>query len=582
MKIRMFFIALFFTFLSVSELYNNVLFKAMEDELNRSISKLKIEKQDKPYYISYRVRDMEFVEIKAEFGSLLNSNQWRDRDIYVDLRVGNYEFDNSNFVCRTGYSRIIGSDYTKLPLEDNYDAIRKDIWLVTDGTYKRALEKLSRKKATIQNQQVKERTQDFSKGSPCNKIEPEVKLDIDKTEWEKKVVQISKIFQKYPEIYESNITFQTSSCNQYFLDTEKNKSQRADLLTYIEISAKTQSEDGDPMEDFIGFYSRSPDEMPDISTISKAVETMAETLSLQVELEKEEDYSGPVLFTGQAAAVLFFQILGKGVSDPRSPLYENEMLTRGLSKDMGMLTKRIGRRVMRDFLSVYDDPGLTEWNNIPLVGHFSVDDQGVCAKNVEIVKEGRLTGVLMSRSPIKKITSSNGHGRYRNERNGARVCGMVGNLIIRSNDTKNQDELKSILINLCKDYNIPYGIIVTRLSPTKSLTQRERYMRYYSMSSGAEKTLLSSPTVAYKVDVKNGKVELIRGLVFSSITPRVLRDIVATGNEGFVHNFLYRDEEGNKHPMSVVAPSVLVEEMELETKATKSKKPPILSHPYFK
>ena len=98
MKIRMFFIALFFTFLSVSELYNNVLFKAMEDELNRSISKLKIEKQYKSYYISYRVRDMEFVEIKAAFGGLLHSNQWRDRDIYVDLRVGNYAFDNSNFV----------------------------------------------------------------------------------------------------------------------------------------------------------------------------------------------------------------------------------------------------------------------------------------------------------------------------------------------------------------------------------------------------------------------------------------------------------------------------------------------------
>jgi len=579
----LFIVALFSPFITQAS-DNDVLFTAMFDELNRSITSLQIEEQEKLYYISYRATDAEIAEIKSEFGGLIYSNQYKARDIYIDLRVGDYQFDNSNFMADVSWSRIIEFDHTDLPLDDNYDAIRSAIWLVTDGTYKKALERFSKKKATIQNQQIKDIIPDFSKTPPCTEIEPVVQLNINRTAWERNIIEISKIFKKYPDIQKSLVTFCAKASNQYFLDTEGNRSRRGDLLTYIEVSAKTQSADGDSVKDFIGFYSHTPDNLPDITQIIKAVEAMAETLSLQAGIKKEEGYSGPVLFTGQAAAELFFQILGKGSSDPRRPLYENEMLARVANREnMGILCEKLGKRVMPEFLSAYDDPHLTVWNQIPLVGHFSIDDQGVMAEKVDIVKNGKLENLLMSRVPIKKIGLSNGHGRYRSEERGARTCGMVGNLIIESTQMKGMDELKNMFIKTCKEYGIPYGIIVTRLTPTGPRGIEDIYMSYYMPAPLAGgKSLLSSPLVAYRIDVETGKTELIRGLDFSSITPRILRDIIATGSEEVVYNFLYRDDTGNEYPMSIIAPSVLIEEMELTTKETKPTKLPIISHPYFK
>jgi TldD protein len=397
-------------------------------------------------------------------------------------------------------------------------------------------------------------------------------------------VEISKLFRKYPGIQESSVTFYSRVNNQTFVDTEKNRSREAKLLTYVEISAKTQSNDGDPLECLKGFYCHTAEQLPDFAIMKEAVEAMAETLSLQVAMEKAEDYAGPVLFIGQAAAEFVFQLLGKGVSDPRTPLLENEMLSRGASKDMGMLTKRIGRRVMPDFLYAYDDPTRADWNGKPLIGHFLVDDQGVCAERVDLVTEqGKLASVLMSRAPIKKISDSNGHGRFRSERYLGRVSGMVGNLIVQSKEKAGSVDLMADFLDICRDFEIPYGIVVTNIAPARPRTTRDRYMSYFTAMTGGgnETSLLSSVVTAYKVDVETGSVELIRGLDFTSVTPRALRDVIGVGDKEFVYNFIYYDEQGNAYPMSVVTPALLVEEMELESSGKKAKKLPILSHPYF-
>jgi len=570
------------TLASADDLDGSVLMQAMADELNRNMTSLQIEHQLKPYYISYRATDEEVVFVKAEFGGLVSNQRHRNRDLYVDLRVGDYSLDNSNFICQTSGSSYIESDRTNLPLEDNYDAIRNSIWLVTDGTYKKALETFSRKKAVIENQPRKDEVPDFSRPAVCREVEQPETIDIDQASWVEKIVQLSGIFKKFPKIYESNVTLRTNTNNQYFLDTEGNRNRRADIKTCTEIFAKARSEDGDPIEDYISFCNSGPDDLSDIAIMTKAIEAMAETLSLQTTLEKEEGYSGPVLLTGQAAAELFFQVLGKGSSDPRKPLFENEVLAKTAKSDLGDLVGRIGRKVMPDFLSAYDDPNLTEWGKTSLFGHFSIDDQGVQAQRVELIKDGKMTGLLMGRSPTKKFADTNGHGRFRNETYGFRVYGMPGVLVIESKESNTMDELKSRLINICKDYGNSYGLIITRLAATRPRDAAERYMQYYASATGAGKPILSSPSVAYKVDVETGKVELIRGLDFSSITLRILRDIVAVNQDKYVYNFMYRDDNGNEYPMSVMAPSVLIEEVDMATTETKTTKAPVLRHPYFK
>ncbi|MEO0141775.1 MAG: metallopeptidase TldD-related protein [candidate division WOR-3 bacterium] len=561
------------------ELTKGILFQAMQDELNRSMKELYLEHQDRPYYIAYRVLDSRILEIKASGGGVLYSNKSHSRQLYVDLRVGSYRMDNGNFICQTSGSRVIGSDRTALPLEDEYFALRQAIWLVTDGTYKKALEQLARKKAYLQNKQSIDTTPDFMRVKPCSLLEPVSDFRLNPDDLNLKVCRLSKIFEKFPQILESSVTLKAVLNHQYFLDSEGGRSLRGNKLYQIDIRAKALAGDGEMIEDFWGFYTKEEKEL-DFDEIENSITAWAETLYLKARLEKEEPYCGPVLFLGQAACELFFQILGKGISDVRKPIFESEMLEANLPKEnLGILAGRFQRKVAADFISAWDDPNLNNWEGKRLTGGFSIDDQGVRAEMVEILKDGRLTGFLMSRSPTDKFQKANGHARYCEETYGWRYIGFVSNLVINSNSKISSSELIKRLKELARDYGNSYAIVITRLKPTFPQSEAERYQSFYS-SRGKTVPLLSTPFTLYKLYTETNELSLIRGLEFSQVTPKILRDIIATGDKEYVYNFIYYDNNGNEFPVSVVAPAILIEEMDLVPKEEKTIRPPIVKRPY--
>ncbi|MEO0123288.1 MAG: metallopeptidase TldD-related protein [candidate division WOR-3 bacterium] len=558
---------------------NKILFQALQDEMKRNITELQLENQAKPYYIAYRVKDWKEIEIKASFGGLLSSGESRKREIFVDLRVGNYQLDNSNFICQTGSSRVIEAERTDLPIEDEYFALRHAIWLVTDGTYKKALEKLARKKAYYQNKQTTDTIPDFSKVIPCSLIEPVpiVKYDINKLN--EKVVKLSEILKNYKSIFESNVRLILKYGNQYFLDSDGAKNVRQEMIAGIEVKAKAQAKTGEIIEDFNGFYSKGLEDF-DFVAIEKSIDAWAETLMMAVNTKgEEESYSGPVLLLGQASCELLFQVLGKGLSGVRQPVIESEMLERNIPKaNFGVFANRLNKRILPEFISVYDDPELKEYNGIPLIGGFSIDEQGVKSEKVELVRNGKLINFLMSRTPVNKIRETNGHARYYDEVYGPRYIGFVSNLVINSERKLNEKELIEKLKTLARDYGNDYAIIITRLQTTTPQNAMERYIRFYQART-KQTPLISPPENIYKLDIKTGSIQLITGLDFSQITPGILKDIVATGDKEYIYNSVYRDDYGDEYPVSIVAPSVLIEEMELVQRKVEKAKPPIVSRP---
>ncbi|MEO0128021.1 MAG: metallopeptidase TldD-related protein [candidate division WOR-3 bacterium] len=558
---------------------NKILFQALQDEMKRNITELQLENQAKPYYIAYRVKDWKEIEIKASFGGLLSSGESRKREIFVDLRVGNYQLDNSNFICQTGSSRVIEAERTDLPIEDEYFALRHAIWLVTDGTYKKALEKLARKKAYYQNKQTTDTIPDFSKVIPCSLIEPVpiVKYDINKLN--EKVVKLSEILKNYKSIFESNVRLILKYGNQYFLDSDGAKNVRQEMIAGIEVKAKAQAKTGEIIEDFNGFYSKGLEDF-DFVAIEKSIDAWAETLMMAVNTKgEEESYSGPVLLLGQASCELLFQVLGKGLSGVRQPVIESEMLERNIPKaNFGVFANRLNKRILPEFISVYDDPELKEYNGIPLIGGFSIDEQGVKSEKVELVRNGKLINFLMSRTPVNKIRETNGHARYYDEVYGPRYIGFVSNLVINSERKLNEKELIEKLKTLARDYGNDYAIIITRLQTTPPQNAMERYIRFYQART-KQTPLISPPENIYKLDIKTGSIQLITGLDFSQITPGILKDIVATGDKEYIYNSVYRDDYGDEYPVSIVAPSVLIEEMELVQRKVEKAKPPIVSRP---
>lgn len=556
-----------------SELAKDPLFRAMSDELTRSVKKLKMEKLERPFYVEYRVQDYEWVSIDAAFGGLVKSDEDRKRFLIVDLRVGDYSFDNTNYVGRMG--REIRPQLTSLVTEDNYDALRHQIWLATDKAYKSALETLAKKKACVKMKAVKERPDDFSREKPFTHEEPGAQLEVERWQWEGRLKRLSAIFRKWPAINDSKLEFRVVVRNQHFVNSEGSSHRRADGFYSLEVTASTQAEDGMKLSDFATFYARSLEDFPNDDQIAARIERLARRLTDLAKGELMNSYTGPVVFSGQASAEFFNQLLAKNISNPRTPLLEEERMT--MLFEGGGLAGKLTRRVLPKFISVVDDPTLRESEGSPLIGWYAVDDDGVQAQRVSIVKDGKLVGLPMSRVPVKKITESNGHGRGGLD---SPVVGNIGNLIIHSEERMSSDELKQELISICKDMELEYGILVRRMSSEGFGEALSSAISFYTM--GKEKPQLTRPIQVYKIWVKDGKEELVRGAEFSGITVRALRDIVATLDGSYVHNFVKRDRFGQGGvPCSIVVPSILVEEMELSKISGELPKPPILKHPYF-
>jgi hypothetical protein len=164
----------------------------------------------------------------------------------------------------------------------------------------------------------------------------------------------------------------------------------------------------------------------------------------------------------------------------------------------------------------------------------------------------------MSRRPGKGRLLSNGHGR-----NGypGRESPQIGNLIVTAKDGKSADDLKKELLKAAKEERLEYGIIIRA-----------------SNSNGTGP--VGTPVLTYRVKVSDGKEELIRVSGAGGITVQSLRHLIAVGNDSTAANRLV-GTSGAETPTSIVAPSVLVEEISLSKPSGTQSKPSLITHPYF-
>ncbi len=531
-----------FTFLVIFPLLTlaqdtDPMLKAMQDELARSIDKLVIPGQEKPYFIEYELFDSQSFNVTAAFGGILYSQRNHGRAITVDVRVGSYEFDNEP----NAYP-------ISVPIEDDYNALRHELWLATDSAYRGAVEQIARKRAFLKNRIDEEKIPDFSKEDPKVLIAPSKTLNFDQKQWETTVRELSALFRQFPNIKQSNVSFQVQLVHRYLVNSEGTKFRRPSLLISLEASASTQTTDGMWVSLGAPFYATDFAQLPSTADATKAIQQMAEQLSkLQSAPVLNENYLGPVLFTGSASADMFSQLVAPELCSYRPPV--------GMSgEDRSELANRLNRRVLPFHLSIYDDPTQERVGEKLLLGSYQIDDQGVAARKISLVEQGVLKNLLVSRRPRKNMLRSNGHGR--SGLNGG-VSTEISNLFIQSSDGKSPEQLKQELIKMCKSLDMPYGIIVKGGS-------------------------LGDPTLTYKVYVDDGREELVRGANVGELTVKQLKaQIIAVGNDSYVLNRVGGGYGGGGVSTSVVAPSVLLEELELKKPTGAQQKPMLLTHPYF-
>jgi TldD protein len=570
---------------------DDVIIQAMKDELDRSMNSLKIENMEPPYYLEYSIWDYREWSIEGSFGALTQSEADHQRILQVGVRVGSYQLDNSGFIDQDNiYASILGL-HDSVVIEDDYNALRRCIWLTTDKAYKDALEQLAGKNAYIKNQVQTEEIPDFSKEESVQKIAPLQPLKVNLPQWEQLVKDLSLIFRRFPALYESQVKMRISLLHKYFVNSEGIVFRQPQTLVFLAANASTQAADGMRLKHFIPFYATSLEQLPGEKKLAAGVGKMAEELTALASAPVLEEYIGPVLFTGQAAAELFIQVLAPHLSGGRPPLSNMPQLSQMTLSSK--LEQRIDRRVLPRNITIIDDPTRIGYNGSPLIGSYAIDDQGVISRPVKLVEKGILKTLLMSRRPAKKILQSNGHGR------GSLMAApgsQIGNLLISIENGKTYQQLKQDLMQMCKEQGSDFGLIVKTVDdPSLTGADEEELALYMSQGTQSE-SQLTPPVMLYRVDVKDGKEELVRGITFSELTVSDLKYIAAVGNDSYVLHrfvspggnlmggiFMYYASRGQSSmgvPASAAAPSVLFDELEFKKSTGSRKKPPLLPRPH--
>ncbi|MHC4472546.1 MAG: metallopeptidase TldD-related protein, partial [Planctomycetota bacterium] len=354
---------------------------AMVEEMSRNMERLKTEELEAPYHMGVTVRDVDTLRIAASFGGVTTRNRNRTRRLSVQVRVGGHDLDQTNFSGGGWYWGSRASSAT--PLDDDEAALRQAIWLRTDNLFKSAHEDLARKKAWLEMNNVKDRPPDFT-GVPAHRhIEDLAVLTVDEDGWESRVRTLSLKFREFPEIQTSSVSLSASATNRRFVTSDGFRTRRGVDRVSLTASATAQAEDGMPLRGQVAFSGRTVADLPGPEEMEEKVTEMATLLSEKVKAQRAEEYLGPVLLEKQAAAQLFLSLLTDQLESPREPLG-----SRG--RGGTVFKNRLHRRVLPTFLSVYDDPTVTEHGGKPLLGSFPVDDDGVPAKRVNLVEKGKL------------------------------------------------------------------------------------------------------------------------------------------------------------------------------------------------
>ena len=562
----------------------DTILKALKDELARSMT-LQLGNLEKPYWIQYWVDDRLTTRMSASYGALINSGDNRSRSFHSQVRVGSYDLDSSNFAGgggggfrgRRGGGRRPrgggGGGGTQLPIDDNYIALRQAIWAATDRAYKGAVDTLTQKRTYMEDRNIKDRPADFTKMEPTTSLQSRVTLSIDRGEWEENLRRISAHFDRFPQIHNSSVNLVASAENRYMVNSEGSLLRDGDTSVLLRISADSQADDGEVLSDGLAYFVDSPEQLPAVPDIISDIDTMVKGLDRAVKAPVLEDYAGPVLFDGLASAQMFEQILAGGMAG-RPVAVGTERRRRG----RGDLEGRLGKRILPSSFQVFDDPRPGQFADMFLAGHYLIDDEGVPTRRVDLVVDGKLKTMTMSRTPTKKLTGSNGHGR---RSRGGDPRAALGCLYVESTSTLPPAELKKALIEAAEDQGLEYGLRVTSLRGNSGgggdiAALIARFRRGGGRGGAGGGGGLSDPIYVYKVYVEDGREEPVRGCEFGELNVRTLTSISAAGDRQTVYN----RPGGGGAPLSIIAPSILFEALALASIDQEAQRKPILEAPH--
>jgi predicted Zn-dependent protease len=514
------------------------LLKAMLTELDRSMTQLQLPGFAKPFFIQYRLEEVDDYQTKAEFGATEGASHTHQRIARITVRLGNYKTDSSG-------GRGDGA-LELTSIDDDPIALRSALWSATDQAYKAALAAYTQKQAELKQVQTPPQADDFSQEKPVISLAEPGKLHIDEAAWPERMAKASGLYRTDATVKASQRDVQYSSADfharvttTWLVDSEGTIVRKSAAGYQETFGAGTQAQDGMRLDRSFASVGVSLSDLdPEDAFDQRAVKQIASLTELRNAPLVEEEYHGPVLLSADASADTMRSLIASSVTATRPKLGTE-------ARTNGAFASSFHARVLPEFLNVVDDPAITTYNGKGLIGAYTIDDEGVPAQAVNLITDGKLENYLIGREPVRDFPQSNGHGR-------AGVTGgprpAIGVLKITAKDGLSVEDLNKKLLAAVKD--------------------RDLKNVYFVETMGAD-----VPRLLYRISA-DGKRELVRGAELDDLDQRALRSsIEAAGKDLYTANFF------GDVPVTVLAPALLFDDVTIKRANEKNDKLPFYPPP---
>ncbi len=512
---------------------------AMQQELTREKTELVIPGMQRPYFMQYRLEDIHAYNAIASYGALTRETESHQRVVRVEVRIGNDSSDSSS-------ARGDGS-LELAPMDDDAAALKYALWSATDDAYKNALRAYATKQAALKTFQSAPTAEDFTPAKPVTLIEPIVALALDRDEWKRRLMEASGLFETSPETRSFADAVQYSSAsvtalvvNRYTVNTDGTVLRHGYAGYSDDVNVGGQAPDGMDLARSNGSTATTAAGLESAAALNKR--TVDDLISFNelrhAPIVESEDYHGPVLFSGDAAADVFNRLFVPNVEADRPDIGTT-------ARTQGAYQSSYRTPVLPSFLSVVDDPTLRSFEGHALLGAYKVDDEGVPVTPVNIVEHGKLTNYLIGREPVKDFPESNGHGRAAL---GQGAHSRAGVIVIKSLEPLSAEAMQAKLLGLAK----------------------EQGREVYAVETLGGELL---PRLLYRV-APDGTRTLVRGAVFSELDQRAIRSgILAAGGKPYI------SQQMAPIPETTIAPEILFADITVKRASQEQQKLPYYAPP---
>ena len=498
-----------------------------------------------PYYCSLLLRDTHRFHTWAGSGSTYRRRSNRGRNVFCDLRVGSYRYDQTtDGGLGDNDEEAESTSLVTVPIDDTcYDGLKVALWRLTETRFRESLSDFNHKEALrVSKVDQNLKFPSFTKLRSNKSVKAGAPERIDEAKWVNFCKSVSSWIADLPLIFDNTVEFEASQETKIFVSTENSIIVQHKQIFSLSASLLNLAPDGSQIEQDIVLNCASQKELPDLRTFKKMLLDKYEKLIELTKAQKIHAFTGPVLLYPKPSGLLFHEAIGHRLEGNRL-----------LSNGEGQTFKgQIGKRVLNVDLNIRDNPKMKSWRGVGCVGYYDYDDEGTHGANVSLVENGALKAFLSSRAALsKKGFIPNGHAR--NKKHERPISRMAVFEVSGGKQTYSHQELKELLIREIIKQKRPFGMIVYETSGGETETTSYDFQAFFGEISYA--------TLVYP----DGREEVVRGVNFVGTPLQALNNVIAIGRDQEIDNH-YCGAESGFIPVTTISPAILLKSLELQAK----------------